>query len=207
MAKRSNDKVDKSFKKWQDNSKKRDSAIEFGKKANTSKIAYEKDKTNKSLKNEYKQANKEYKKALKLNTTYRKGVVKQEVGRDAARKYLSEARKVKKQMKNDPANKDLQKQYNSLMSNHDTSRAKARRAVDVASKRSAKKAAMKRTMTTTVKAAAGTAAIATGTYAVNRYLSNHQVTLNGNRVQFSRQNVNDVVDLAKKAKNLMGYFV
>ena len=93
------------------------------------------------------------------------------------------------------------------MSNHDTSRAKARRAVDVASKRSAKKAAMKRTMTMTVKAAAGTAAIATGTYAVNRYLSNHQVTLNGNRVQFSRQNVNDVVDLAKKAKNLMGYFV
>ena len=207
LAKRSNDKVDKSFKKWQDNSKKRDSAIELGKKANASKIAYEKDKTNKSLKNEYKQANKEYKKALKLNTTYRKGVVKQEVGRDAARKYLSEARKVKKQMKNDPANKDLQKQYNSLMSNHDTSRAKERRAVDIASKRSAKKAAMKRTMTMTVKAAAGTAAIATGTYAVNRYLSNHQVTLNGNRVQFSRQNVNDVVDLAKKAKNLMGYFV
>ena len=207
LAKRSNDKVDKSFKKWQDNSKKRDSAIELGKKANTSKIAYEKDKNNKTLKSEYKQDNKEYKKALKLNTTYRKGVVKQEVGRDAARKYLSEAKKVKKQMSNDPMNKNLQKQYDSLMSKHDVNRANARRAVDIASKRSNKKASIKRTMTMTVKAAAGTAAIAGGTYAVNRYLSNHQVTLNGKRVNLSKQNVNNVVDLAKKAKDFMGYFV
>ena len=207
LAKRSNDKIDKSFKKWQDNSKKRDSAIELGKKANTSKIAYEKDKSNKTLKSEYKQDNKEYKKALKLNTTYRKGVVKQEVGRDAARKYLSEAKKVKKQMSNDPMNKNLQKQYDSLMSKHDVNRANARRVVDIASKRSNKKASIKRTMTMTVKAAAGTAAIAGGTYAVNRYLSNHQVTLNGKRVNLSKQNVNNVVDLAKKAKDFMGYFV
>ena len=207
LAKRSNDKVDKSFKKWQDNSKKRDSAIELGKKANTSKIAYEKDKNNKTLKSEYKQDNKEYKKALKLNTTYRKGVVKQEVGRDAARKYLSEAKKVKKQMSNDPMNKNLQKQYDSLMSKHDVNRANARRAVDIASKRSNKKASIKRTMTMTVKAAAGTAAIAGGTYAVNRYLSNHQVTLNGKRVSFSAQKVNDIVGIAKKAKDFMGYFV
>lgn len=207
LAKRSNDKVDKSFKKWQDNSKKRDSAIELGKKANTSKIAYEKDKSNKTLKSEYKQDNKEYKKALKLNTTYRKGVVKQEVGRDAARKYLSEAKKVKKQMSNDPMNKNLQKQYASLMSKHDVNRANARRAVDIASKRSNKKASIKRTMTMTVKAAAGTAAIAGGTYAVNRYLSNHQVTLNGKRVSFSAQKVNDIVGIAKKAKDFMGYFV
>lgn len=207
IARRSNDKVDKSFKKWQDNSKKRDSAIELGKKANTSKIAYEKDKNNKTLKSEYKQDNKEYKKALKLNTTYRKGVVKQEVGRDAARKYLSEAKKVKKQMSNDPMNKNLQKQYDSLMSKHDVNRANARRAVDIASKRSNKKASIKRTMTMTVKAAAGTAAIAGGTYAVNRYLSNHQVTLNEKRVSFSAQKVNDIVGIAKKAKDFMGYFV
>ena len=207
LAKRSNDKVDKSFKKWQDNSKKRDSAIELGKKANTSKIAYEKDKNNKTLKSEYKQDDKEYKKALKLNTTYRKGVVKQEVGRDAARKYLSEAKKVKKQMSNDPMNKNLQKQYDLLMSKHDVNRANARRAVDIASKRSNKKASIKRTMTMTVKAAAGTAAIAGGTYAVNRYLSNHQVTLNGKRVSFSAQKVNDIVGIAKKAKDFMGYFV
>ena len=206
LAKRSNDKVDKSFKKWQDNSKKRDSAIELGKKANTSKIAYEKDKNNKTLKSEYKQDNKEYKKALKINTTYRKGVVKQEVERDAARKYLSEAKKVKKQMSNDPMNKNLQKQYDSLMSKHDVNRANARRAVDIASKRSNKKASIKRTMTMTVKAAAGTAAIAGGTYAVNRYLSNHQVTLNGKRVSFSAQKVNDIVGIAKKAKDFMGYF-
>ena len=206
LAKRSNDKVDKSFKKWQDNSKKRDSAIELGKKANTSKIAYEKDQNNKTLKSEYKQDNKEYKKALKINTTYRKGVVKQEVERDAARKYLSEAKKVKKQMSNDPMNKNLQKQYDSLMSKHDVNRANARRAVDIASKRSNKKASIKRTMTMTVKAAAGTAAIAGGTYAVNRYLSNHQVTLNGKRVSFSAQKVNDIVGIAKKAKDFMGYF-
>ena len=207
LAKRSNDKIDKSFKKWQDNSKKRDSAIELGKKANTSKIAYEKNKSNKILKSEYKQDNKEYKKALKLNTTYRKGVVKQEVERDAARKYLSEAKKVKKQMSNDPMNKNLQKQYDSLMSKHDVNRANARRAVDIASKRSNKKASIKRTMTMTVKAAAGTAAIAGGTYAVNRYLLNHQVTLNGKRVIFSAQKVNDIVGIAKKAKDFMGYFV
>ena len=207
LAKRSNDKVDKSFKKWQDNSKKRDSAIELGKKANTSKIAYEKDKSNKTLKSEYKQDNKEYKKALKLNTTYRKGVVKQEVGRDAARKYLSEAKKVKRQMSNDPMNKNLQKQYDSLMSKHDVNRANARRAIDIASKRSNKKASIKRAMTMTVKAAAGTAAMAGGAYAVNRYLSNHQVTLNGKRVSFSAQKVDDIVEMANKAKDFMGYFV
>ena len=207
LAKRSNDKVDKSFKKWQDNSKKRDSAIELGMKANTSKIAYEKDKSNKTLKSEYKQDDKEYKKALKLNTTYRKGVVKREVGRDAARKYLSEAKKVKRQMSNDPMNKNLQKQYDSLMSKHDVNRANARRAVDIASKRSNKKASIKRAMTMTVKAAAGTAAMAGGAYAVNRYLSNHQVTLNGKRVSLSAQKVNDIVGIAKKAKDFMGYFV
>lgn len=207
IARRSSEKVDKGFKDWKKNSEKRDNAIDLGKKANQSKIAYEKDKTNKSLKADYKQSNKEYKRALKQNTTYRKGVVKQEVGSDLSRKYLSEAKRTKKQLIKDPQNKELQKQYNSLMSKHDVERQKARRAVSVASKRSQKKASIKRAMTMTVKAAAGTAAIAGGTYAVNRYLSNHQVTLNGKRVSFSAQKVNDIVGIAKKAKDFMGYFV
>lgn len=205
LARRSNEKVDAGFKNWGENAKKRDDAIKLGKTSNTAKIAYEKDKGNKQLKSQYKTADKEYKKALKQNTTYRKGVVRQEVGRDASRKYLSEAKKVKKQLADDPTNKQLQKQYNSLMSKHDVERANARRAVEVSNKRSRKKAAIKRTMTMSVKAAAGTAAIAGGTYAVNRYLSNNQVTLNGQSVRFSSQNIRNVVDMANKARNFMGY--
>lgn len=206
LAKRSNDKIDKSFKNWNENVKKRDNAIELGKKANAAKLAYEKDRSNKSLKSEYKQANKDYKKSLKSNTTYRKGVVRQEVGKDAARKYLSEAKKVKKQLTNDPSDKSLQKQYNSLMSKHDVERAKARKAVNVSAKRMQKQAAFKRTMKMTAKAAAGTATVAVGTYAANKYLSNHQVTLNGKQVQFSAQSVDKVMNAAKRAKDLMGYF-
>ena len=206
LARKSNERIDKSFKNWNENTKKRNDAIDLGKKANASKIAYEKDKSNKTLKTEYKQANKDYKKALKTNTTYRKGVVRQEVGRDAARKYLSEAKKVKKQLMSDPSNKRLQKEYNSLMSKHDVERANARKAVDVANKRMRKQAAIKRTMTMTVKTAATSAAIALGTYAVNKYLQNHEVTLNGNRVRFSSQNVRDISNAAKRVKDIMGYF-
>ena len=206
LARKSNERIDKSFKNWNENTKKRNDAIDLGKKANASKIAYEKDKSNKTLKTEYRQANKDYKKALKTNTTYRKGVVRQEVGRDAARKYLSEAKKVKKQLMSDPSNKRLQKEYNSLMSKHDVERANARKAVDVANKRMRKQAAIKRTMTMTVKTAATTAAIAGGTYAVNKYLQNHEVTLNGNRVRFSSQNVRDISNAAKRVKDIMGYF-
>lgn len=207
LAKRSNDKVDAGFKDWKENAQKRDDAIALGKKANAAKIAYEKDKSDKSLKSEYKSANKAYKKALGENTTYRKGVVRQEVGRDASRKYLSEAKKVKKQLTNDPSNKQLQKQYDSLMSKHDVERAKARRAVDISTKRMRKEASIKRAMTMTVKAAAGTAAVSAGVYAVNKYLDNHQVTLNGQRVQFGRQQVANVVGAAHKVKNLLGFFI
>ena len=194
LARRSNEKVDEGFKKWNENSKKRDNAIELGKKATAAKLAYEKDPSNK-----------EYKKALSENTTYRKGVVRQEVGKDASRKYLSEAKKVKKQLDKDPSNKELQKKYNNLMSKHDVERADARRAVSVATKRSNRKAAIKRSMTMTVKAAATASVVAAGMYAANRYLSNHEVTLNGKRVKISFQNVADIADLAKKAKNFMGY--
>lgn len=206
LARKSNERIDENFKNWNENTKKRNDAIDLGKKANASKIAYEKDKSNKTLKTEYKQANKDYKKALKTNTTYRKGVVRQEVGRDASRKYLSEAKKVKKQLMNDPSNKQLQKEYNSLMSKHDVERANARKAVDVANKRMRKQAAIKRTMTMAAKTAATSAAITLGTYAVNKYLQNYEVTLNGNLVQFSSEKVIDILDDVKRVKDIMDYF-
>ena len=91
------------------------------------------------------------------------------------------------------------------MSKHDVERANARRAPEVAAKRSAKKAAIKRGMTMTVKAAATTAAVSAGAYAVNKYLSDHQVTLNGKSVSFGKQNISSVLDTAKKVKDFMGY--
>ena len=206
LARRSNEKVDASFKNWNENSKKKANAIDLGKKANLSKLAYESNKGDKTLKKQYEADNEAYKKALKGNTTYRKGQIKKEVSSDLSRKYLSNAKKVKKQLDADPSNKQLQKQYNSLMSKHDIERAKARRAPEVAAKRSQKKAAIKRGMTMTVKAAAATATVAAGTYAVNRYLNNHQTTLNGQRVQFSTQNVNDILYAANKVRDFMGYF-
>lgn len=206
LARRSNDKIDKSFKNWNENANKKTAAISLGKKANLSKMAYENNKSDKHLKQQYHTDKKAYKKALRSNTTYRKGQIKQEVGSDLSRKYLSSAKQLKKQMSADPSNKQLQKSYNNLMSKHDVERARARRAPGVAAKRSAKKASIKRAMTISVKAAAGTAAIAVGTHAVNRYLTNHQVTLNGKRVSLSSQKIRDVADMAKKAKNFMGYF-
>lgn len=205
LARRSNQKVDKGFKDWNENAKKRDDAINLGKKSTDANIAYEKDRSNKQLKTSYKTANKEYKKALNSNTTYRKGVVRQEVGKDASRKYLSEAKKVKKQLDADPTNRKLKKQYSDLMSKHDVERADARRAVSVGQKRSKRKAAIKRSMTMSVKAAATGTAIADGTYAVNRYLNNHEVTLNGRRIQLNAQNISDVTKMAKKVKDFMGY--
>lgn len=205
LARRSNKKVDDGFKKWNENAKNRDDAIDLGKKANAAKIAYENDKSNKDLKSAYHIANKQYKKALSKNTTYRKGVVRQEVGRDISRKYLSEAKKVKKRLDNDASNKDLQKKYNTLMSKHDVERAAARRARDVGAKRSARKAAIKRGMTMSVKAAAATAATAGAVYAVNRYLTKHDVTINGRKVHFSTQNVSAVMDFAKRGKDFLKY--
>ena len=64
---------------------------------------------------------------------------------------------------------------------------------------------LRSSITMTVKSAATTAAVAGGMYAANKYLTNHQVTLNGNSVQFSSQNVSDIMDAAKKVKNFMGY--
>ena len=206
LARRSNEKVDKGFKNWNENAKKREDAIALGKKANASKMAYESNRSDKALKSQYKADNKAYKNALKSNTTYRKGQVRKEVGSDLSRKYLSDAKKIQKQLANDPGNKQLQERYNELMSQHDIERAKARRAPEVAAKRSARKANLKRTATMSVKAVAATATVAASTYAVNRYLSSHNVTLDGKPIRLKTQNLRDVAETAKKAKRFMGYF-
>lgn len=205
MARRSNKKVDDSFKKWNENSKKRADAIELGKKRNASKIAYENNKADKSLKKQYKKDDQAYKKSLRSNTTYRKGQVKHEVGADLSRKYLTEANRVQKQLTKDPSNIQLKSKYNELMSKHDIERAKARRAPEVAANRSRKIASLKRATTMTVKAAATTAAVAAGTYAVNRYLNGHNVTLNGQRINVSTSQVSDFTDIIKKAKKAFDY--
>ena len=124
MARRQNDKVDAGFKNWNDNSKKKANAIDLGKEMNTNRMAYESNR-NKKTKAAYKSSKKAYKKALRKNTTYRKGAIRGEVGKDASRKYLSAAKKVKKQLDADPNNKQLKRQYSDLMSKHDLKRGKA----------------------------------------------------------------------------------
>lgn len=189
IARSQNEKVDAGFKKWKQGSEKRADAIDLGKKSNAARRAYEADKSNKDLKKEYKTANKEYKKALRDNTTYRKGQVKQEVGADLSRKYLSDAKKIEKQLKLDPKNRELQKQYNDLMSKHDIERAKARRAPEVAANRSKLKASIKRSMTMSAKVATSAAVGFTGLSIANRYLSQHDVTLNGRPVRLNMGNL------------------
>ena len=123
-----------------------------------------------------------------------------------SRKYLSEAKKVNKQLTKDPSNKQLQKQYDQYMSKHDVERAKARRVAGAYANRSRKIATIKRGMTMTAKAAAASAAVAGGVYAVNRYLDNHQVTLNGQRVRFGVQHVANPNNAARVVKDLLRYF-
>ena len=205
ISRRKNEKVDKGFKDWKENDQLKKSAIDLGKKANLSKIAYEKDKSNKQLKQEYKQAEREYKKALSKNTTYRKGAVKNEVGMDMSRKYMSEAKKIKKQMAADPGNKNLQKKYNELMSKHDIERANARRAPEVAANRSKKIVSIKRSMTMSVKAAAGSAAVAGGMYFANQYLKQHDVRINGVPVTINNDAVNAFNNAVKFGKEFMKY--
>lgn len=205
LARKANNKVDKSFDEWKENTKRKETAINLGKKAVQAQLEYEKNKHNKTAKVAYKSAKKEYKKALSKNTTYRKGVIRSEVEKDAARKYLSEAKKVRKQLASDPNNKQLQKSYSQLMSKHDIERAKARKAISVGEKRSSAKAGFKRTLTIGVKTLVGTAAVAAGAYAVNRYLSSHDVKLNGKQVNIGQNTISGIADLAKKAKNFVGY--
>jgi hypothetical protein len=206
IARRKNEKVDASFDAWRENAKRKSTAIELGKKANDARFAWEQNRTDKKLKSEYKAANKEYKKALNKNTTWRKGDVKHEVGANMSRKYLSEAKRVKKRLDADPTNKELKKQYNSLMSKHAVERADARRASAVGVNRSRAKAGIKRAMTITVSSIAGTAALAAGTYAVNRYLKNHDVTLNGAPLRVGSDAIRRAADIGKEIVGL-GRFI
>lgn len=169
IARRQNEKVDKSFKKWQEGAKNRENAIELGKEANRAKMASSKDPKNKNLKKAYKDANRNYKKALKKNTSYRKGTVRQEVGKDLSRKYLSEAKSIQKKLNKDPDNKSLQKQYQKAMNRHDVERAKARRAQSVGAARSSFKAGLKRSITIAAKGAV----IAGGVAVASNYLDKH----------------------------------
>lgn len=205
-ARRENEKIDKSFKNWNTNAKNKANAIDLGKKANSARMDYERDSQNKDKKRAYKQANREYKQALRTNTTYRKGTIRGEVGKDMSRKYLSEAKAIKKQLNADPNNKELQKQYKYLSDQHQYERAKARKAPEVGAKRSARKAALKRKMTMTVKSVATAAAVAVGIAAVNKVLNSNNVTLNGKRVSLSAQNVSDIGKLIKTGKTIMGFF-
>lgn len=171
MARRRNEKIDKSFEKWKEGSKARAEAIAVGKRRNDLKFEYE-NNPSKENKASLKRAEKEYKKALRNNTLYRQGQVKSEVEGDVARRHLSEAKKVAKQLETDPDNKELRKKYSDLMNKHDVEREKARRAPSVGENRSRRKAAIKRTLNMGIKSAAATAAVGAGTYAVNKYLSN-----------------------------------
>ena len=205
-ARRENEKIDKSFKNWNTNAKNKANAIDLGKKANSARMDYERDSQNKDKKRAYKQANREYKQALRTNTTYRKGAIRGEVGKDMSRKYLSEAKAIKKQLNADPNNKVLQKQYKYLSDQHQYERAKARKAPEVGAKRSARKAALKRKMTMSAKSFATAAAVAVGVATVNKILRSNNVSLNGKPVSFGSKNVNDIASLIKMGKTIMGFF-
>ena len=196
VAKRQNDKVDKSFKKWNENTKKRDNAIETGKRANISRLAYEKNPKDKTLKKQYKQDNKTYKQALSKNTTYRKGIIRSEVGQDMSRKYLSEARKINKELKTNPNDKVLKKEYSKYKSQHAVERYKARKAPAVASRRSTRKAVIKRSITMTVTAAATATAIKLGAETISK---------NPN-LNISTEQLKNMAGVAQKINEVRKYF-
>lgn len=205
IARKRNEKVDKSFKQWNENSKKRADAIELGKERNRFEREYQNNKTHEN-RDAYRKANSEYKKAFRENTTYRKGQIKSEVEKDKSRKYLSEAKQIEKKLKTDPNNRDLQKQYQKLMNQHDIAREKGRRAPEAYANRSKAIANVKRAGTIAVKSAIATAAVSIGAYAVNKYLNDHEVRFNGERVNISTTNIRDIADMAKKIEDFMKYF-
>lgn len=176
IARRRNAKIDKSFQQWREGSANRENAITLGKKASDSRRAYEANKKDKAAKAQYKADKKAYKAAYRKNTTYRKGQVKGEVGKYTSRKYLTEAKRVEKQLKNDPNNRELQRQYSKLMTKHDIERDRARRAPEVYARRSQKIAQLRRARTIAVKAAITTAAVSVGVAAVNKY-TNYNINM------------------------------
>ena len=194
LARKSNDKVDASFKDWNSNAKKKTDAIAKGKQLNVSRREYQANKSDKDLKAKYKSDSKDYKKALKGNTTYRKGAIKSEVGKDEARRYLSDAKKVKRQLDVNPKDRALKSEYTKLMNQYDVARANARRAPLVAEKRSRKKATIKRAITMGVKTAVTTAAVGVGIAAVNKY-SNVDININAEQV----------LNAVKRGRNFISY--
>ena len=198
IAKRQNDKIDKSFIKWKEDANKRDNAINLGKELNKTKLAYENNRSSDELKKQYREANKNFKKAYRQNTTFHKGEIRQQVGQDLSRKYLSESKKVKKQLLSDPTNKELQKKYGDLLNKHDIERAKARKAISVGEKRMRAKSSIKRAMTMTVTAVVTSAAIAGGVYAANKYFAGHNTTLNGKPIRVNSEQIRKASDLGKK---------
>ena len=206
VARRGNEKVDKGFKKWNDNAKLKSDAIALGKNANLSKLAYEQDRSNITLKKQAKSDTSAYKKALSKNTTWRKGDIKAEVGKDLSRKYLSEAKKVEKKLQADPNNKALSKQYDSLRSKHAVERAKARRAPMVAQNRSYKKASIKRGITIGVKAATASATVAVGVTFANRYLSDRDFRWNGQPVRLHIGDVRRATEIVRAGAEFLKYF-
>lgn len=152
-----NRKVDKGFNKWKKNSELKDTAISKGKAVNEARVAYETNKS-KETKAAYKAANKEYKKALRKNTTYRKGQIRGEVGSDMSKKYLSLAKKTGEQK---------------YINKYNIERDRARRAPEVGAARSRRIASFKRGMTIAVKTAATAAVVGAGVaYAKKKGLVN-----------------------------------
>lgn len=205
IARRQNQKVDKSFQRWKTNASNRDQAIELGKKANASRRAYESDRHNKEKRKQYKADNKAYKKALRKNTTYHKGTVKQEVHRDASRSYLSDARRINKELKAHPNDRNLQRQYDKAMSRHDVERARGRRVQEQYAKSSRRNAALKAGFTRNAKRAAIGAGVAVGLYAANKYLSSHNVTINGERVSVGQSNIDDLRKFARAGRRIIDF--
>lgn len=200
IADRQNRKVDKSFKDWEVNKQKKETAINLGKTANLSRIASQNDPKNKQLRKKARQDEKIYKKALKQNTLYRQGSVREEVGKDVSRKLLSEAKRVQKELNKNPSDRQLQKKYNKLMSDHAIERAKARKAQEVGQKRSAKVASLKRARTMAIKGAVATAAIFAGTIGVNSYLKK-----NGYR-GINNEDIGRFMKYGKGVMRAAGYF-
>ena len=130
-----------------------------------------------------KESEKAYKQALKKNTTYRKGVVKEQVGQDVSRMYLSEAKKVKKELDKNPNNKELSKTYKNLMDTYNVERARARTVADKYANRSRAIASAKRATTIAIKGTATAAAIGGGLYAANKVLEKNGKKLNLNTDQ------------------------
>lgn len=197
-AKRANKKVDQSFKEWKINDEKKARAIDSGKKANLKRMDYEKT-PNKQTQAAYKSAQSTYKKDLSTNTTWRKGAIRQEVGKDMSRKFLSEAKKIQKQLNSNPGDKQLAKQYKKMMDNYHVERAKARKASSVGQKRSRKIASVKRSKTMAVKALTTAAALTAGTFAINMFLQKRGAD------SVNSQQIKRWSDAAKKAAEFSKY--